>query len=300
MVGSAVVRELVRRGYDNLLLKTRQEVDLFSQKDVSTLFEKERPEYVILCAAKVGSIKANMKFQADFLIENLLIQNNVIWAAHQFGTKKLLFLGSSCIYPRNCPQPLKEEYLLSGKFEPTNEGYAVAKISGIKLCEKIYEQFGQIFISCIPCNLYGKNDNFDLESSHVIPALVKKMYDAKVEKINKVFIWGSGNALREFLYVDDLAEAVCFLMENYSGKDFLNIGTGSGITVRELALLVKEIVGYAGTLNFDILQPEGMPKKVMDVQKINNLGWRPRTSLKEGLGKTLKYYIENYCEKHPL
>lgn len=294
MVGSAVVREFIKHGYNNLILRTREELDLFNQSSVLNFFNQEKPEYVILCAARVGGIKANMTYPAEFICENLQIENNVIWSAHLIGVKKLLVLGSSCIYPRECPQPIKEEYLLTGKLEPTNEGYAIAKIAGMKMCEKIYEQYGQIFISCMPTNIYGINDNFDLESSHVIPALIRKFYEAKKEKKNEVVIWGSGNTRREFLYVDDLANAILWLMSNYEDKKFVNIGTGKDISIKELAYLIKNIVGFEGMLIFDISKPEGMPRKLLDVSKINTLGWNSKTSLEEGLASTYAFFLNRY------
>lgn len=293
MVGSAVVRFFTQKGYSNLLLKTRRELDLFNQKKVSKFFCDEKPDMVILCAARVGGIKANMKFPADFLYENLEIQNNVIWSAHNSKVKKLLFLGSSCIYPRDCPQPMKEECLLQGPLEPTNEGYAIAKIAGMKLCEKIYEQFGQIFISCMPANIYGINDNFDPESSHVIPALIRKMHEAKKENKGEVVIWGSGNSKRDFLFVDDLADAIFWLMQNYKEKSFLNIGTGEEVSIKELAFIIKEVVGFEGNLIFDTTKPDGMPRKLLDVTKTSALGWSKKTGLKEGLLSTYAFFQKN-------
>lgn len=292
MVGSAVTRKFIKEGFTNLILKTRQELDLLNQKQVEDFFAIEKPEYVFLSAAKVGGIKANSTHQADFLYENLQIQNNVIWSAFNHDVKKLLFLGSSCIYPRECFQPMKEEYLLSGKPEPTNEGYAIAKIAGMKLCEKIYEQYGKKFISCMPTNLYGENDNFNLETSHVISALIRRIHEAKINKDEKVSIWGTGNAIREFLYVDDLANAVFLLMNEYEDKQFLNIGTGEGITIKELAFLIKEVVGYEGDLFFDVNMPDGMPKKILDISKILGIGWKPEITLKKGLEMTYKYFCK--------
>jgi GDP-L-fucose synthase len=293
MVGSAITRKFLEKGFTNLILKTRQEVNLLNQNEVETFFEMEKPEYVVLSAAKVGGIKANMMSPADFLYENLQMQNNLIWISLKHNVKKILFLGSSCIYPRECSQPMKEEYLLDGKPEPTNEGYALAKIVGIKLCEKIYDQYGKTFISCMPTNIYGENDNFDIESSHVIPALMKRMYEAKLNKSKEVIIWGSGKSRREFLYVDDLADAVFWLMENYEEKQFLNVGTGKDISIKELAFLIKKIVGYEGELVFDITKPDGMPKKLLDVSKINSLGWKYKIELEDGLKKIYKYYLQN-------
>lgn len=293
MVGAAIIRILEENGFNNLLFKTRKELDLLDQVAVHKLFEDEHLEYVILSAARVGGIKANMTYPAEFLYENLQIQNNVIWSAHCFGVKKLLFLGSSCIYPRNCHQPMKEEYFLDGKPEPTNEGYALAKISGMKLCEKIYEEYGQKFISCMPTNIYGEGDNFDLESSHVIPALIRRMCDAKEKKMKNVVIWGSGESRREFLYVDDLADAILFLMHSYEEKMFLNVGTGVDVSIKELAYLVKEIVEFEGDLIFDTSKPDGMPKKLLDVSKLHALGWRHNTPLDKGIRDTYEWFLKN-------
>jgi GDP-L-fucose synthase len=293
MVGSAIVRELKRLGYSNLILKTRAELELMDQAAVTDFFQKEKPEYVILAAAKVGGIAANMASQADFLYENMQIQNNVIWSAHTHNVKKFMFLGTSCMYPRNCPQPAKEEYLLDGKPEPTNEGYALAKIAGLKLCEKLYEQYGDTFISCMPTNIYGPNDDFDPKSGHVISSLMHKMHTAKQQGEKEVSIWGSGAAEREFLFVDDLAQAVVWMMNNYEEKAFLNIGTGSGISIKELAILLKEIVGYEGDLVFDTTKPDGAPRKFLDTSKINALGWKASTELKAGLQKTYAWHVEN-------
>lgn len=293
MVGSAIVRELKTLGYSNLIVRTRQELDLTHQASVADFFKKERPDYVILAAARVGGIAANMASPAGFLFENLEMQNNVIWNAHLNGVKKLMFLGSSCIYPRNCPQPMKEEYLMDGKPEPTNEGYALAKISGLKLCEKIYEQYGEKFISCMPTNIYGVNDNFDEKSSHVIPSLMRRMHEAKNEGKPEVVVWGSGNTRREFLYVDDLAKAVVWLMNNYADKQFVNIGTGADVSIKELAQLIRKTVGYEGNIVFDSTKPDGMPKKLLDVTKAQKLGWHYDIELEEGLKKTYDWYLKN-------
>jgi len=293
MVGSAIVRKLEREGYNNLIVKTHKELDLTNQQAVIDFFENSKPEYVMLAAAKVGGIKANMDSPADFLYENLQIQNNVIWQAHLYNIKKLLFLGSSCIYPRDCAQPMKEEYFGNGKLEPTNEGYAVAKIAGIKLCEYIFNQFGKTFSSCMPTNIYGENDNFDPEKSHVIPALMRRMHEAKLESKKEVIIWGSGESRREFLYVDDLADAILFLLKYYDEKKFLNIGTGVDISVRELAEKLKEVVGYKGELIFDSSKPDGMPKKLLDVSKMHSLGWHHKLDIGEGLKKTYDWFLKN-------
>ncbi|MBS8122116.1 GDP-L-fucose synthase family protein [Candidatus Vampirococcus lugosii] len=288
LVGGAIVKKLKELGYNNLILKTRQELDLLNQKAVYDFYKKEKPEFVINSAAKVGGIKVNMNYPANFLFENLQMQNNIIWGAHLYDVKKLLFLGSSCIYPRGCPQPMKEGYFLDGKVEPTNEGYALAKITGIKLCEKINEQFGKNFISCMPTNIYGPGDNFDPETSHVIPGLIRRIHEAKENNINEVIVWGTGKSRREFLYVDDLAEACIWMLENYNKKEFLNIGTGDDISIKELAYVIKNLVGYNGNLKFDATKPDGMPKKLLDVSKINNLGWKYKTNFINGLEKTYK------------
>ncbi|MFA6339065.1 MAG: GDP-L-fucose synthase [Candidatus Paceibacterota bacterium] len=297
LVGSAVVRKFTKEGYKNLLLKTRKQLDLLDAVKVKKFFEKEKPEYVILCAAKVGGIKVNIKYPAEFLFENLQIQNNIIWQAHLNNVKKLLFLGSSCIYPRSCPQPMKEEDFLSGSPEPTNEGYALAKISGMKLCEKIFEEYNQCFISCMPTNIYGENDNFDIESSHVIPSLIRRMYEAKKKNMPEVVIWGSGESKREFLCVDDLADAIFWMMNNYNDKQFLNIGTGEDMSIKELSNLIKDIVEYKGKLVFDDTKPGGMPRKLLDVSKIHKLGWKHQIDLKRGISENFNWFIKKYVNK---
>ncbi len=293
LAGSAILRKLKEQGYNNLILRTRDELDLLKQGKVHKFFKQEKPDYVIISAARVGGIKANMTYPADFLYENLQIQNNIIGAARKYDVKKLLFLGSSCIYPRVCEQPMKEEFFGSGKPEPTNEGYSWAKICGIKLCEKINEQDNKKFISCMPTNIYGPGDNFNVETSHVIPSLIKRIHQAKENGIPEVVIWGSGESRREFLHVDDLADSIIWLMENYGSKEFLNIGTGIDFSIKELALMIREMVGYKGKLVFDMTKPDGMPKKLLDVSKINNLGWKHKIGLKEGLQQTLEWYKEN-------
>jgi len=290
MVGSSVVRTLGNHGFDHIITRSRQALDLLDQRSVREFFSIEGPEYVIVSAARVGGIKANITYPADFIYENLQIQNNLLWTAHLYGVKKLLFLGSSCIYPRDCLQPMKEEYFMDGKVEPTNEGYAIAKIAGIKLCEKIHEQFGQCFISCMPTNIYGEGDNFDLESSHVIPALMRRMHEARQTSMPEVVIWGSGSSRREFLYVDDLARAVVWLMEHYDDKNFVNVGTGEDISIKELAHKIKEIVGYRGELVFDTSKPDGMPRKLLDVGRLSNLGWHHTIDLWRGLERTYEFY----------
>jgi GDP-L-fucose synthase len=290
MVGSAIVRNLKSKGYHNLIHKSFSELDLLNQSDVQKFFQTEKPEYVILAAAKVGGIVANNTYRAQFIYENLQIQNNVIHASHLNSVKKLLFLGSSCIYPKHAPQPMKEEYLLTNTLEPTNEPYAIAKIAGIKMCQAYNDQYGTDYISVMPTNLYGYNDNFDLKTSHVLPALIRKFHDAKENNSEFVEIWGSGSPYREFLHVDDMADASVYLLENYSGNDFVNIGTGKDISIKDLALLIKEIVGFKGYLKFDSSKPDGTPKKRLDVSKLNSLGWAAKISLKEGISKTYLWY----------
>jgi GDP-L-fucose synthase len=283
MVGSAIVRALKHEGYENLILRTSAELDLRRQSAVEALFEAEQPEYVFLAAAKVGGIQANNIYRADFLYDNLAIQNHIIHSSWKTGVKKLLFLGSSCIYPKMAPQPLKEEYLLSGELEPTNEPYAIAKIAGIKLCESFRRQYGCNFISAMPTNLYGPNDNYDLNNSHVLPALLRKMHEAKVTGAATVSIWGSGKPLREFLHVDDLAQACLFLMQHYNEERFVNVGFGSDVSICELAELIREVVGFEGELVFDSSKPDGTPRKLMDSGRILSLGWKPQIGLREGI-----------------
>jgi GDP-L-fucose synthase len=283
MVGSAIVRLLRQRGYQNIVCRTSAELDLTSQAAVQRFFEDERPDYVFLAAAKVGGIHANNTYRADFLYQNLMIECNVIHAAYQYGVKKLIFLGSSCIYPKMAPQPLKEEYLLTGALEPTNEPYAIAKIAGIKLCESYRRQYGCDFISLMPTNLYGPNDNYDLNNSHVLPALLRKFHEAKLEGKAAVEVWGSGTPMREFLHVDDLAEATLFLAEHYSGEELVNVGTGTDVTIRELAETIKDVVGFQGELRFDASKPDGTPRKLMDVSKLHAMGWKHRYSLRQGI-----------------
>jgi GDP-L-fucose synthase len=283
MVGSAIVRNLQGAGFENLVLRTSKELDLRNQAAVEAFFAREKPAYVFLAAAKVGGILANDTYRAEFLYDNLAIQCNVIHQAHVHGAKKLLFLGSSCIYPKLCPQPIREDYLLTGPLEPTNEPYAIAKITGLKMCQAYRAQYGSDFISAMPTNLYGPNDNYDLKNSHVLPALVRKFYEAKKAGAPAVEIWGSGAPLREFLHVDDLAEACVFLMKNYGGEQHVNVGTGSDISIRDLALLIKKISGYGGDLQFDASKPDGTPRKLLDVSKIHGLGWTHRISLEEGI-----------------
>lgn len=293
LVGSAIVRVLQNEGYNNLVLKTRAELDLRDQIAVRDFFNTEKPEYVIDSAAKVGGIKANMTYPAEFLYENLQIQNNLIWSAKETGVKKFLFLGSSCIYPREAAQPMKEEYFSEGKPEPTNEAYAYAKIAGMKLCEYIYDEFGMNFTSCMPTNIYGEGDDFNPETSHVIPSLIRRMHEAKVSNAPEVVIWGTGVSRREFLHVDDLANAVVWLLTNYTEKQFLNIGTGEDISIKELAEQIKELVGYQGALVFDATKPDGMPKKLLDVSKLHTAGWHHKIGFEEGLKRTYDWYLAN-------
>lgn len=283
MVGSAIHRNLQKKGYTNFVTRTSTELDLRNQKAVDDFFEKEKPDYVFLAAAKVGGIQANNVYRADFIYENLMIQNNVVHAAYKNKIKKLMFLGSSCIYPKLAPQPLKEEYLLSGYLEDTNEPYAIAKIAGIKLCESYKRQYGCDFISVMPTNLYGPNDNYNLNNSHVLPALIRKFHDAKEKKEPSVEMWGTGTPMREFLHADDMADACVFLMNTYSGDQFVNIGTGVDLTIKDLALLIKKIVGYEGEIKHDLTKPDGTPRKLMDVSYLHSLGWKHKIELEEGI-----------------
>ena len=293
MVGSAVCRELRNCGYDNLILKDSKELDLRNQQMVNDFFKKFQPEYVFLAAAKVGGIMANSTFKADFIYDNLMIQNNIIHSSFKFGVNKLLFLGSSCIYPKISPQPIKEEYLLSGYLESSNEPYAIAKIAGLKLCEYFREQYQSNFISLMPTNLYGFNDNFDLNNSHVLPALIRKFHEAKINNSDHVELWGTGTPLREFLFVDDLAEACLFMMINYNESMPLNIGTGKDLSILDLAETIKDIVGFSGSVKWDSSKPDGTPRKLLDVSKVNSLGWQAKTKLGEGIKKTYDWYIQN-------
>jgi GDP-L-fucose synthase len=294
LVGSALVRKLREKGFANLVLRSSRELDLRRQTEVEAFFARERPEYVFLAAAKVGGILANNTFKADFIYDNIMIAANVIHASYKTGVRKLLNLGSSCIYPKFAPQPMQEEHLLTGPLEPTNEPYAIAKIAAIKLCRYYNEQFGTNYISVMPTNLYGPNDNFDLATSHVLPALIRKFHEAKMSGQASVTIWGSGQPFREFLHVDDLADACIFLMKKFDYKDvgeFVNIGTGTDITIRDLALLVKEVVGFDGEVKNDPTKPDGTPKKLLDVSRIKALGWKPKIELPEGVQKTYAWYI---------
>lgn len=291
LVGSAIVRNLEQKGYTNIIKRTHKELDLTSQEQVKAFFKKEKPDYVFLAAAKVGGINANNTYPADFIYENLAIETNVIKAAHDHKVKKLLFLGSTCIYPKNAPQPIKEEYLLSGYLEPTNEAYAIAKIAGLEMCKFFKRQYGDNFISCMPTNLYGPEDNFDLQNSHVLPALIRKFHEAKIENKKEVEIWGTGTPIREFLYVDDMADACVFLMENYDGEEHVNIGTGKELSIRELAETIKEVVGFEGKLSFNAEMPDGVSRKLCDVSKLQGLGWKHKIELRNGIIQTYRWYI---------
>lgn len=293
MVGSAIVRNLEQKGYVNIIGRTSKELDLIRQSDVENFFEEEKPEYVFLAAAKVGGIYANNKYPAEFIYNNLMIETNIIHSAYKYSVKKLLFLGSSCIYPKMAPQPIKEEYLLTGPLEPTNEAYAIAKISGIELCKFYRRQYGCDFISVMPTNLYGINDNFDLETSHVLPALLRKFHEAKINGDQEVVIWGTGKPRREFLYVDDLADACVHLIKNYSDEGHINVGTGEDLEIIELANIIKEIVGFKGRIVNDLTKPDGTPRKLLDVSLLENTGWKYRTELREGIAKVYDWYLDS-------
>ena len=293
LVGSAIKRKLESKGYSNLIFRTHGELDLTNQQAVNEFFEQEKPEYVFLAAAKVGGILANNTYPAEFIYENLMIEANIIHASYRNGVKKLLFLGSSCIYPKLAPQPLKEEYLLTGPLEETNEAYAIAKIAGIRLCKHYNQQYGTNFISVMPTNLYGPNDNFNLETSHVMPALIKKFHEAKVKNEPEVVIWGTGKPLREFMHVDDMADACVYLMEKYNTDsigEFVNIGVGKDITIGELSEVIKEIVGFEGTVKKDLSKPDGTPQKLLDITKLSSLGWKAKISLRDGIKQTYEWY----------
>jgi GDP-L-fucose synthase len=293
LVGSAIVRRLQDDGYRNLLLRSRSELDLENQQAVNRFFDSERPDYVVLAAAKVGGIYANSTYPAEFIRSNLVIQMNVIEAAHQTGVRKLLFLGSSCIYPKLAEQPIREEALLQGPLEPTNEAYAVAKIAGIKMCQAYNKQYGTNFVSVMPTNLYGPNDNFDLLESHVLPALIRRFHDAKMSGQEEVVVWGSGQVYREFLHVDDMADACVFVLNHYDGSEILNIGCGQDVTIAEVAHLVKETVGFEGRITFDRTKPDGTPRKLLDVSRLFTLGWRPRIELRQGLAETYAWFHQH-------
>jgi GDP-L-fucose synthase len=292
MVGSALLRKLQSEGYTNIIVRKSAELDLRNQAAVTRFFEEEKPDYVFVAAAKVGGIQANNIYRADFLYENLMIQNNVIHQSYVTGVKKLLFLGSSCIYPKMAPQPLKEDYLLTGLLEPTNEPYAIAKIAGIKMCDAYRSQYGCNFISAMPTNLYGPNDNYDLINSHVLPAMIRKFHEAKINKTPSVEIWGTGTPMREFMHADDLADACYYLMLHHNEAGFVNVGTGIDVTIRELAELIKGVVGYEGELTWNTSKPDGTPRKLMDVSKLNAAGWKHKIDLKEGIQSVYKEYAE--------
>jgi GDP-L-fucose synthase len=292
LVGSAIVRRLQQRGFSNLVLVTHDQLDLEDQAAVRRFFEENTPEYVFLAAAKVGGIWANSNYPADFIRSNLVIQTNVIDAAYRAGVEKLMFLGSSCIYPKLAPQPIKEEYLLTGPLEPTNEAYAVAKIAGILLCQSYNRQYGTRFLSVMPTNLYGPGDNFDAQVSHVLPALIRKFAEAKTDSLNEVQVWGTGTVRREFLHVDDMADACVFLMENYEGPEIVNIGSGTDVTIAEAAALIKDVVGFSGDITYDRTKPDGTPRKLLDVGRLRAMGWYPRITLRDGLKEMYKWYLD--------
>ncbi|MEW6774266.1 MAG: GDP-L-fucose synthase [Bacteroidota bacterium] len=293
MVGSAIIRKLQKEGYTNIITKTSSELDLRNQSAVENFFKEHQPEYVFLAAAKVGGILANNTYRAEFIYDNLMIQNNIIHCAYKYKVKKLLFLGSSCIYPKLAPQPMKEEYLLSGYLEPTNEPYAIAKIAGIKMCEAYRDQYGCNFISAMPTNLYGPNDNYDLNNSHVLPALIRKFHEAKVQKLHYVVVWGTGKPRRELMHVDDLADACLFLMNHYNERQFVNVGTGKDISIAELSELVKKVVGYKGEIIFDTTKPDGTPRKLLDLSLIHSLGWKHKIELEEGIAHAYDDFLKN-------
>lgn len=292
MVGSSIVRRLTELGYENIITLSKSQLNLLDQVVVDNFFREFSPEYVFLAAAKVGGIKANRDMKADFIYENLMIQTNIIKSSYSYDVKKLIFLGSSCIYPKLCNQPIKEEYLMTGELEPTNDAYAIAKIAGIKMCQSYNEQYGTNFISVMPTNLYGPNDNYDLNNSHVLPAMIRKFHEAKLCGQESVEIWGTGTPKREFLYVDDLADACIFLMKNYSGSEIVNIGTGQDVTIAELAAGISRVVGYEGKIKYNTEMPDGTPRKLLDVSKLENIGWKFNTSLKEGIEKTYIDYVK--------
>ena len=293
LVGLAILKELTSQEYTNILTKTHAELDLLNSEEVANLFKKEKPEHVILVAAKVGGIIANNTFPAEFIYENLQIQNNVIHNSYLNGVKKLLFLGSSCIYPKNCLQPIKEEYLLTGELEPTNEPYAVSKIAGIKMCQSYNRQYGTNYICVMPTNLYGINDDFHPENSHVIPGLINRIHNAKIKNESLVTIWGTGKPKREFLYSQDLANACVHLLETYSENQIINIGSGEELTIKELAEVISSVVGYKGNFSFDTTKPDGTPRKLLDISRLTKLGWKAKINLKDGLNETYKWYLEN-------
>jgi len=306
LVGSAILRKLEAEGYSNLITRSHNELDLIRQDKVEAFFKTEKPEYVFIAAAKVGGILANNTYPAEFIYNNIIIQANVIHNAYRVNVKKLLFLGSSCIYPRECTQPMKEEYLLSGKLEPTNEPYAIAKITGIKMCQSYNRQYGTCYVSVMPTNLYGPGDSFDLENSHALPALIRKFHEAKMSYEsrvirnkweNSVTVWGSGLPRREFLHVDDLADACLFIMKHYDDNEIINVGVGKDINIKELAEMIKEIVGFEGDICYDTSKPDGTPRKLLNVSRLESLGWRSKISLREGIEKTYKWYVDKNCDE---
>lgn len=297
LVGSAILRKVQQNGYKNIIVKTREELDLLDQKSVEEFFANERPEYVFLAAARVGGILANKTHKAEFIYENIQIQNNIIHFAWKTRVRKLLFLGSSCIYPKFCPQPIKEEYLMTGALEETNDAYAIAKIAGIKMCQSYNKQYGTDFISVMPTNLYGPGDTFDPEMAHVIPAMIRKFHDAKTENASNVVLWGSGSPRREFLFVDDLADVLLFLMKNYTGSEIINIGTGEDITIRELAETIRDIVGFKGDIVWDREKPDGTPRKLLDNGRLNSMGWSSKISLLDGIRMTYEWYMDGRLKR---
>lgn len=298
LVGSAILRKLINEGFSNIVLKTHKELDLTNQQATEAFFAKEQPDYVFAAAAKVGGIYANWEYPADFIMTNLQIECNIISNAFKYNVKKLMFLGSSCIYPRDCGQPIKEEYLLTGALEQTNEPYALAKICGMRMCSYYNRQYGTDYISVMPCNLYGINDNFDYKSSHVLPALIRKFHEAKISNAKTVTVWGTGKPLREFLYSDDLADACFYLMQNHSGNDFYNVGYGSDISIAELAQIIKQIVGFSGEIVYDSSKPDGTPRKLTDISRIKSEGWSPKHTLRDGIALTYEWYLkEGKCLK---
>ncbi|MDC0206772.1 GDP-L-fucose synthase [Nitrospinae bacterium] len=293
MVGSAIVRDLLKKGYNNLLTRTREELDLLNQKAVFSFLKDEKPSYIFLAAAKVGGIHANDTFRAQFIYENLALETNIIHGAYMAGVQRLSFLGSTCIYPRNCPQPMKEEYLLTGSLEPTNEPYAISKIAGIKMCENYNRQYATQYVSSMPTNLFGINDNYDLNNSHVLPALIRKAHEAKIRSDKQLIVWGSGKPIREFLYVDDAADALIFMMENNINNGIFNIGTGAEISIRRLAEMIMNIVGFKGEIVFDVDKPDGTPRKLVSVERLKHLGWQATTKLEDGIEKTYQDFLKH-------
>jgi GDP-L-fucose synthase len=299
LVGSAIVRKLTADGFTNLVTAGRKELDLANEEAVKAFFDRERPDVVVLAAAKVGGIKANNDYPVEFLLENLRLQNNVISSAHAHDVRKLLFLGSSCIYPKHAPQPIREDALLTGPLEPTNDAYAIAKIAGIRLCQAYASEYGKNYISAMPTNLYGPHDNFDLTSSHVLPALLRKAYEAKTSGAREIAVWGTGQPRREFLHVDDMADACVFLLQHYNSPEIVNVGCGEDISIRELVELICEIVGFNGELTFDATKPDGTPRKLLEVSKLNALGWRPKIQLREGIARTYEWFLEHELAVEP-